>query len=139
MAEGLIIYCFLENKLYLKNDGKPLDFYNGCQSTLAATQIMLHLTVGVKKPFCISKGSKTATGEISLSRVADYPELRMIHVHILDTGGMHVQNVYILPAQGAIRYVSTRSCSQLSRTYAKSRVGLINSCRIYSSKNACLS
>lgn len=66
---------------------------------------MLHLTVGVKTLFCISKDNKTATGEISLNRVADYPGLRMIYVHILDTGGMQVQKVDVLPSQGGLKYI----------------------------------
>lgn len=45
----------------------------------------------------------TATGEISASRVSDNPDKVLICIHILDTGGMQVQNVIVHPATGTER------------------------------------
>jgi hypothetical protein len=67
---------------------------------------MFKLTIGTKKPFSISKGDMTATGEISASRVADYPEKILLHIHILNTGGMRVQNVITHPATDTRRHIS---------------------------------
>ena len=46
----------------------------------------------------------TATGEISASRVSDDPEKVLIRLHILNTGGMKVQNVIAYPATSTQRY-----------------------------------
>ena len=45
-----------------------------------------------------------ATGEISASRVSDNPEKVLIYIHILNTGGMRVQNVIVQPATGTQCY-----------------------------------
>ena len=66
---------------------------------------MFRLTIDAKKPFSISKGNATATGEISASRVTNYPEKILLHIHILNTGGMRVQNVVIHAATDTQRYV----------------------------------
>lgn len=66
--------------------------------------IMFKITIGTKKPFSISKGGMTATGEISASRVSDNPEKVWLHVHILDTGGIRVQDVIVQPATDTQRY-----------------------------------
>ena len=65
---------------------------------------MFKLTIGTKQTFAISKGGMIATGEISASRVADYPEKIVIHIHILNTGGMRAQNVIVQPATGTQCY-----------------------------------
>ena len=65
---------------------------------------MFKLTIGTKKPFSISKGSMIATGEILASRVSDNPKKVLIYIHILNTGGMQVQNVIVQPATGTQYY-----------------------------------
>ena len=59
---------------------------------------MFKLTIGTKEPFSISKGGMTAKGEISVSRISDNPEKVLIYIHILNTGGMRVQNAIVHPA-----------------------------------------